>query len=205
MLLDIGHELVGVLLHVEEISLLAGLLHGTAAVGAFATLGLGLGEEGLAGHAVPALVTVLINVALVIEALEHLLHGGLVVVVGGADEVVVLDVHLVPEGLDLPCHAVHVRLGGHARGLCKILDLLTVLVSTRAEKHVVPHLPLVTGDSIGHNGLVGVAEMRLFGRIRDGGGDIELGLLLIHGCVPFYRNPWRHYSILSLSAQGIFP
>ena len=181
MLLDVGHESVGVLLHVEEIGLLRSALDLAATVGALAISGLGVGEEGLAGDAVPALVAALIDIALIVELLEQLLHSRLVVVVGGADEVIVGNVHLVPQILDLPRHAIHVGLGGDARGVGEILDLLAVLVGTRAEVDVVAHLSLVAGDGVGHDGLVGVAEVGLLGGVGDGGGDVILGLLIHDG------------------------
>ena len=178
MLLNVGHESICILLHVKEVGLLRGSLHLAATVGTLAVSGLGIGEEGLTGHAIPALVAALVNITLIVELLEHLLHGGLMVVVGGADEVIVGDVHLIPQGLDLPRHVIHVGLGGNACLLRQILDLLTMLVGAGAEVHVVAHFSLVAGDGIGHDGLVGVAEVGLLGGISDGGSYVILGLLI---------------------------
>ena len=97
------------------------------------------------------------------------------IVVGGADEIVVGHVHLIPQGLDLPGDAIHVGLGGDACLTGKVLDLLSVLVGAGAEVDVIAHLSLVAGDGVGHDGLVGVAEVGLLGGVGDGGGDVILG------------------------------
>ena len=87
---------VGVLAQPEEVGLLLGVRHLTAAVGAFAVHQLALGPEALAGLAVLAPVGSLIDIPLVIHLPEDLLDGGHMIVVGGADEPVVGDVHQLP-------------------------------------------------------------------------------------------------------------
>ena len=56
-------------------------------------LKLGFGEKGFTRRAVHALVVALINITLLVELFEDLLHLLLVVIVRGADELVVGGVH----------------------------------------------------------------------------------------------------------------
>ena len=81
-------------------------------------------------------ILALVDVALLVHLLEDLLDGGHVVVVGGADEAVVGDVHQLPQVQDAPgaLHdAVHKLLGGDAGLLGLVLDLLAVLVGAGQE------------------------------------------------------------------------
>ena len=165
--INVGKELFRIVAHLEEISLLARLLNGTSAVGALTVHDLRFGEEGFTGSAIPALVISLINIALIVKTGEDLAYGLHVIVVGGADKAVVGGVHLIPHALDLACHAVHVKLGGDARFLGKVLDLLAVLVRAGAEEHVKAALALIACNGIRHDHLVGVAKMGLAGCVCD--------------------------------------
>lgn len=129
-------DAVGVLGQAEEVGLLLGIHHVPAAVGALAVLELGLRPEGFAGLAILAHIFALVDVPLLIELLEDLLHGLHVVVVGGADEPVVGDVHQPPQVEHAPgaLHdVVDKLLGGYAGLLGLVLDLLAVLVSAGEE------------------------------------------------------------------------
>ena len=53
-----------------------------------------------------------------------------------------------------------------------VLDLLSVLVSTRAEENVVSAQSSVARDGVGSNSLVGVTDMGLFGCVCNRGSDI---------------------------------
>ena len=180
VVLDVLDQSVGILAHLEEVSLLGCLDQLSAALGALAIGYLRIGIEGFVGRAIPALVVSLIDIALLVESLEDLGHSGDVIVVGGADEVVVACTHAVKNGLDLACYVVHVLLRRDACFLGAVLDLLAVLVRAGAEENVVAALSLIAGNRVGHDDLVGVAEVRLLGCIRDRGRDIKLGFLLIH-------------------------
>ena len=173
------HQTVRVLAHPEEVGLLRSLFHLASAVGAFAVHQLSVGEEGFAGSAVPALIVTLVNVALLVQFLENVSNRTLVIIVGGADEMIVGGVHQIPDAADLAGHTVHVFLGLNAGVSGLILDLLTVLIRTGEKMHVVAALPLVAGNSVGHDYLIGVAEMRLGGCVGDGGCDIKL-LVVCH-------------------------
>ena len=104
------------------------------------------------------------------------------VIVGGADEAVVGDVHQLPQVQDAlgALHdVVQELLGGLSGGLGLVLDLLAVLVGARQEQHVAAGEPLIAGHGIGGHGAVGVADVQLVRGVVNGCGDIEF--LLFHG------------------------
>ena len=198
---------VGVLAQPEEIGLLLRVLHLAATVGALAVHQLALGPEALAGLAVFALVGALVDVALFVHLTEDLLDGGTVVIVGGADEAVVGDVHQLPQVQDAlgALHdVVQELLGGLSGGLGLVLDLLAVLVGARQEQHVAAGEPLVAGHGVGGHGAVGVADVQLVGGVINGGCDVEF--LLFHGDLsPF--PPLRMEERLKIMhiTFGVFP
>ena len=178
---------VGVLAQLEEVGLLFSVLHLTPAVGALAVHELALGPEALAGLAVFADVLALVDVAVVVHLPEDLLDGLDVVIVGGADEAVVGDVHQLPQIEDALLAAddvVHELLRGHARGLGLVLDLLTVLVRSGQEHHVIAGQALVARHRVGRHRAVGVADVQLVRRVVNGRGDIES--FLFHGYLPLF-------------------
>ena len=178
---------VRVLGKAEEVGLLLGLLDLAAAVGALAVYQLAVGPEGLAGLAVFAHILALVDVAVVIHPLEDLLDGGHMVVIGGADEAVIADVHQLPQVQHAPLSqddVIHELLGGDPGGLGLVLDFLAVLVGAGEEHHVVALEPLEAGHGVGGHGAVGVADMELIRGIVDGGGNIEITLALFTH-VPF--------------------
>ena len=174
MVEDILLERRGVFGHTEEVRLLRRALDLRAAVGAAAVLDLRLGKEALAGLAVIALVGALIDVALIVELFEDLLHGRHMLRVGRADELVVGDVHEVPDAADLAGDGVDVLLRGLAFLARLILDLLPVLVGAGQEIDVAALRAAEARDGVGQHGLVGVADVRHAGGIGDGGGYIKL-------------------------------
>ena len=159
----------------EEIGFLLRILHLAAAVGAFAVLQLTLRPEGLAGLAVLALVDALVDVAVVVHLLKNSLDSRHMVVVGGADEAVVGNVHQLPQIQHAPLtgdDVVHELLGGHACGLGLVLDLLAMLVGSGEEHDVVALKPLEARHGVRRHGAVGVADVELGGRVIDGGGNV---------------------------------
>jgi len=170
----------------EEVCLLLGVVDLPAAVGALAVHQLALGPEGLAGGAVFALVGALVDVALVVHLLENLLDALHMVVVGGADEPVVGDVHQLPQVLHAPVSlydVVHELLGSDA-GLPGLgLDLLAVLVRAGEEHDVLAPQAVIPGQRVRGHRTVGVADVELVRGIVDGRCDIEF--FLFHGILSF--------------------
>ena len=181
MLLDVLHQAIRILAHLKEVCLLLCLRQRTAAVGALALDRLRCGKEGLTGRAIPALVLSLIDISLLVEALEDLLHGGDVIIVGRADKIVVAGGKRSPDIADLPRNAIHVRLRRHALLTCERFDLLTVLIRARAEENVLSAGALISCNRIGHDDLIGIAEVRLARCVGDGGRYVKF---FIHAFVP---------------------
>ncbi len=142
-------EPLGVVAHLEEVGLLLLLSGLPAAVGALAVYELALGEEGLALVTIEALIGALVDVPLVVELFEYLLNLFYVVVVGGADKVVVAEVHQVELLFYQSGGAVHELLGGEIRGLGLLLVLFAVLVGAGLEVHVIALHTLEAGDAVG--------------------------------------------------------
>ena len=172
MFLIILHESVRILAHAEEVRLLLRDGDLSAAVGTFAVHQLALRPEGFARGAIKPLIRPLIDVALCEQPLEYLLHFLDVIVVGGADELVVRGVHEVPYPPDLPCHVVHELLGGDACRSRFLLHFLAVLVGARLQTDVVALRAPEPREKIRQDYLVSVADVRLARRIRYRGGDV---------------------------------
>ena len=172
MLVIVLHEAVRILAHLEEVGLLTLLLYRASAVRALAVHELGIGPEGLTWGTVPALVLGLVDVALVVHLLEHLLYLLLMIVVGGTDELVVGGVHEVPDGLDVAGSLVDESLRCHAGRSGLLLDLLAMLVGSGLELDVVALESLVSCDGVGQDDLICVSDMRLAGCIGNRSGDV---------------------------------
>ena len=177
------YEAVNVIRHLEEVRFLPCLRNGTAAIGALTLSRLSRSKERLAGSTVPPLIEALVYIALIVEFLKYLLDGRNVIIVGSADEVIVIYVHKIPYSPDLTCYSVYVCLGSNACLVSKILYLLSVLVSTRAQEHVLTHSALKACKSIGHYYLIGISEMRLTRRIRNSGSKIKLFHLFLQNSI----------------------
>ena len=132
-----------------------------------------IGPEALTGSAVFSGILALIDVALVVESLEDLLHRLNVIVVSCADISVVADIHVIPELLELGNDAVNVFLGSNALLGSLLLDLLAVLVSACKEHYVVALHSSVPGDRIAGCCGVAVADMWVSRRIIDRRGDVK--------------------------------
>ena len=171
---------VRVLGQAEEIGLFLGVHNRAAAVGAAAVDELALGPKALAGGAVLADILALVDVALFIHLLEDFLDGGNMVVVGGADEAVIADVHQLPQILDAlgALDDVIDELLRRNTGLLGLqLDLLAVLVGAGQELDVVALQPLVAGHSVGSDGAVGMADVQLIAGIIDRRCNVEFFLI----------------------------
>ena len=83
------------------------------------------------------------------------------VLVRGADKLIIGSVHQIPDTPDLPCSLVHKLLWSNACSLCLLLDLLSVLISTCLEEHIIALGSLISCNTICQHDLIGVADMRL--------------------------------------------
>ena len=142
-------------------------------------------EEAFFANGVPTFVFLRVNFTLVPELLQAFLHVSLVFRHCGADEEVVLDVHLLPEVFEAVVVFVHVFLRSHATLGGGALYLLAVFVGTGQEKSLVADDLVETGQDICENGRVGMPDMRGIIDIINRSGDVKF----FHG----YK-----YSILEL-------
>ena len=165
-------QAVRVFAHLKEIRLFLRLGHRAAAVRTFAVLQLALRPEGLTGRAVPALIGALIDIALVIKFFENLLNLALMHRIRRADKSVIAGVHQVPDAVNLTRRLIDKLLRGDSSLLSFQFNLLPMLVRTGLELYIIALRPLIAGDRVRQNNLVGVADMRLSRRVRDGSCNI---------------------------------
>jgi hypothetical protein len=113
-----------------------------------------------------------VDVPVVIDALEHLLHAAHVLLVGGADEEVVGGIELRREGLEALGVAVGQLLGLEPLGAGRVGDRLTVLVGAGEKEDVLAALAHVARQDVGGHRRVGVPEVGLGVHVVDRGRDV---------------------------------
>ena len=177
MLVDIVDQPLSVFAHFKEVGLFLSRMDFPAAVRAFAVHELAFRPKAFAGGAVQALISALVDVPFVVKVLENFLDFPFVVVIGGADEVVIGDVHQVKLFLDDAGHPVHKLFGGNAFGFCLQLVFLAVLVGAGLEENIVPFQTFEAGNTVRQHNLIHVADMGLAGRVGDGRSEIILSLV----------------------------
>lgn len=194
--LVVGEQLLAVLAELEEVVLLLEDLHRLLVDGTQLCAVLGLDEVAgelvlLTAHAVRALVAALVDLALVVEILDELLDTVRVTPLRRADEVVVRDLQVFPEGLPgfvdklvrplLRADAVRLR-GAH--------DLLAMLVRAGEIPHPLAALTVPAGEHVACDGRIGVAQVRSVVDVINGGGDVvRLPALLLGSSGRHGRNP----------------
>ena len=142
-------------------------------------------DEHLLAYGVLAGVGTEVDGVAVAEELEELLDGGFVVGVGGADVVVVGDAHAVPEGAEGGGDLVGELLGREAGSGGGALDLLAVFIGAGEEEGVVAEEAVATGDDVGRNRRVRVADVGARVDIVNRGGEVELFCVFGHGVANF--------------------
>ena len=165
MVINILNQSVGILAHTEEISFFFGRLYLPSAVGTLSVYQLRLRKKGLTGSAVQSLIVSFINISLIIKLLKNLLNLSFVVLIRGADKLVIGRVHQIPNIFNLSCSFVYKFLRSDSGSLCLLLNLLTVLIGSCLEEHVIALCPFIPGNGISQNCLVGIADMRLTGSV----------------------------------------
>ena len=131
-------------------------------------------EEAFFADGVPAFVFLRVNFALVPELLQTFLHKSLVFRHRGADEEVVLDVHLLPEVFEAVVVFVHVFLRSHVTLGSGALHLLAVFVGTGQEKCLVADDLVEAGKDVSKNGRVGMPDMRGIIDVINRSGDVKI-------------------------------
>ena len=107
------------------------------------------------------------------EFCEDGLDDFLVARLGGADEIVVGQFEFLRKRLPVNRQFVAVSLRRFALGLRGLLDLLAVFVQPGQEKGFLTQAATRPRDDVGHDLLVGMAEMRLAVDVINRGGDVK--------------------------------
>ena len=131
------------------------------------------GIEAFAARAVMAAELAEIDVAVVIDFLEELLDEAHVLRVGGAHEVVVLDIQFRPEIPEVRAYLVDKFLRAPALLRRGLGNLVTVLVGAGEEAHILAPQLVKTGKGVADDRGIGMAEMRVGVDVINRGRDIK--------------------------------
>ena len=129
-------------------------------------------EKLLLTHAVEAGVALLVELAAVMELLQHGLNHALVPRVRGGGPAVVADVELVPERREMPGDSIDKHLGTESGFLGTLLHFLSVLVHAGEEKNLTPVQPLKPRHDISQHFFISVPDVRRRVGVINGGGDV---------------------------------
>ena len=145
--------------------------------------------EGFTPDAVPSLVHTLVNVAGVVDPLNHVRDGRLVPRLGRPDEVVVRQIERTPRPLEDLFHPIAVRERIQALLRRTLVDILRVLVVAHEKERVNASQTLIPSDDVGAHLLVGGPQMRTAVHVIDCGCDVEA----------------RHADVLIPNPQSLIP
>ena len=137
---------------------------------------LGLRLEGLATDAVEPLVRVLVDVPVVVDALEEVLDERLVALVGGADEEVGVGIDALRKRAPVLDDLVGVLLRREALLLGDARDLGGVLVGAREEERLVAALLVMAHQNVRRDGRVRMTDVRRRVDVVDGCRQVEAHL-----------------------------
>ncbi len=138
---------------------------------------------GFVAHRIPAAVFRQVNIALGGHAPPDLLHRFRMARLRGADDVVGAGIELFAHGLELRGGAVGELLRRQTFARRRLLHFQPVLVHAGDEQHVLAVEPLESGEGVGGDALVGVADMRRAIGVGNGGRDV-IGVFFGHACRP---------------------
>ena len=176
-------------LSTSQIERLAGLAIASARGGGaldslLVLLEIALGIVRFLVDAVPALVAVLVQKALLVQVVPELAHGARLARLGRAHEVGVGDAEQIPCVAESRLHGIAPLLRRHALGGGRVGHFLTVLVHARDERDVVAVQALVARHDVGGDGRVGRAQMRRGVHVVDRRGERVRSLW--HGAAPSF-------------------
>ena len=196
MRVDVFDQARRIFLHAEEICLFLLRMDISSADRAFSLRRkLRLRVERLALRAVQAVILSLVNIALLIKALENLLNLDDMVLVRRADEAIVGCVHEIPDALNFCRRFVDEFLRLHALFNSTRLYLLPVLIGAGLEPDIVSVRPLITCNRIRKNNLVGIADMRLARRVGNCRCDVVFSFILHITCFSLVKTR-RHTRVI---------
>ena len=135
-------------------------------------LGLVLVVVGLVAHRIPSGIFVEIDVAGLLHALPDADRGGMMARLCGADVIVVRAIQPLDHGLEARHVARHQLARRQLLPRRRLQHLDAVLVGAGEEEHIVAVEPHETGNGVGRNDFVGVADMRHAVGVSDRGRDV---------------------------------
>ena len=132
-----------------------------------------------------------VKVTGILELGEDGLNDGLMAFVGRANEVVDAQIEGVWKFTPFDGQLIAVGLRGLTLGTGGLLDLLTVFVEAGEEEDLVTERLLGSGEHIGHDLFVGMAQVGLAVEVINCGCEIE-----------FFRHRWRDLGVFDEEWQG---
>ena len=132
-----------------------------------------LGLEGFATDAVEAGIDVLVDVAVVVDALEELADEGLVALVARSDEEVRLGVQARRQAAPGLGDLVDVLLSAEPLALSDAPDLGRVLVDAGEEERLLAALAMMPREDVGRDRRVRMPDVRLVVHVVDRCGHVE--------------------------------
>ena len=202
ILFEVLEQSVCVFADLEEVRFFLCLFHRAAAVGAFAVDQLALRPERLAGRAVQAFILAFVDVALLVHLHEDFLDALDMAFLGGADEVVIGDLHGRPQILDACDDFVDILLRRDAGLFRLLLDLLAVLIGAGQKSHIVPQRTLEPGHRVRHDGAVRMPDVQVVTGVIDRCRNIIRSFIFTHCILLSAAGCRRPYSPLRLSRRS---
>lgn len=138
----------------------------------FAVHQLFLRQKAFAALAVMTGIRRKVNVALIINLLQNVLHHLDVFRVGGADEMIRRNVQQRPGVAEGGGYPVSILTRANALFLRRLDDFLAVLVRARLKAHLIAAQPAETAIGVSNDGGVGVADVRRGIDVINRGGDV---------------------------------
>ena len=135
-----------------------------------------LGVIGLVADGIPAGVFVEIDLAALDQPLPDRLAGADMARLGGADEIVIAEVHRLGEIAEVLRDLVGEGLGRHAGGDGGLLHLLPMLVGAGQEHHVIAVQALEARQHVAGERRIGMPDMRRVIDVVDRRGDVVAAL-----------------------------
>ena len=164
--------------HLEKIRFFTGFCNRRAAIRTLAVNNLRLCKKGLAGRTIPPLIASFINISLFIKFLKNILYGTHMFRIRCTNKFIIACPHQIPYPPDLSRYLIHIGLRRNSRRFRVILYFLAVLVGSGQKKYIISNLTFEPSERIGHNHLIGVAEMWLSGTVCDCRRNVKLSFIV---------------------------
>ena len=156
----------------EKVTFFLFRLNFSTAIGTFSVHKLAFRPKTFAGRAIQAFVAGFVNISGSQQFFVYFLYGLFVIVVGGADKLVVGNIQHFPKFYDLLVKFVHKLLGGNTGFFGFLLHLLTVFVRTCKVKHVKSVHSFEARYRVATDGRVAVSDVEISAAVIDWGCDV---------------------------------